>query len=103
MLIVNILLTSVNLFLTIGKKLMERGMVSTITSKGQLTLPKKIREKLNVHSGDKIEFLIDENDNIIIFPIKTSLRDLKGMVPPPDKNVTLKDMDDAIILEGSKI
>lgn len=78
-------------------------MVSTITSKGQLTLPKKIREKLNVHSGDKVEFLIDDNDKIFILPVKTSMTELKGMVPPPGKKVSLKDMEDAIILEGSKI
>jgi antitoxin PrlF len=78
-------------------------MVATITSKGQLTLPKKIREKLNVHSGDKVEFLIDENDNIFILPVKTSVKELKGMVPPPGKVVSLKDMEGAIILEGSRI
>ncbi len=78
-------------------------MVSTITSKGQLTLPKKIRKKLNVHSGDKVEFLIDEDDNVLILPVKTSMIKLKGMVPPPTKKVSLQDMEDAIEFEGSKL
>ncbi|MBN1894039.1 AbrB/MazE/SpoVT family DNA-binding domain-containing protein, partial [bacterium] len=35
-------------------------MVSTMTSKGQLTVPKKVRERLKLHAGDKLEFIFDE-------------------------------------------
>ena len=47
--------------------------------------------------------LIDENDKVFIFPIKTSMKQLKGMVPATQKKVTLADMEDAIEIEGSKI
>jgi AbrB family looped-hinge helix DNA binding protein len=34
---------------------------SLLTVKGQTTIPKKIREYLNLHPGDKIDFIVDEN------------------------------------------
>jgi AbrB family looped-hinge helix DNA binding protein len=36
-------------------------MTSKVTSKGQVTLPKKIREKLGIHTGDSLVYEIDGN------------------------------------------
>jgi antitoxin PrlF len=58
-------------------------MVSTTTSKGQITLPKAIRNKLNLKTGDKIEFATDEAGAVRIIPLKSSVRELKNMVPKP--------------------
>lgn len=71
-------------------------MVATITSKGQLTLPKEIRKILNLHSGNKVEFMIDSDGNVKMVPIKSSIKELKGVVPKPKKTVGLDDMQDAI-------
>lgn len=71
-------------------------MVSTITSKGQITLPKKIRKKLNLHAGNKVEFIIDSKGTVKMIPIKASIKDLKGMLPKPNKPVSLEDMQSAI-------
>lgn len=35
-------------------------MVATLTSKGQITLPKQIREQLDLHSGDRLDFVLCE-------------------------------------------
>ena len=35
--------------------------VSTITAKGQTTVPKSVRQALGVDSGDRIAFVVDEN------------------------------------------
>jgi antitoxin PrlF len=64
-------------------KKIERIMVSTTTSKGQITLPKAIRNKLNLKAGDKIEFATDEAGAVRIIPLKSSVRELKNMVPKP--------------------
>ena len=53
-------------------------MLSTVTSKGQVTVPKKLREKFGIHSQDKIEFSV-AGDHIILKPVKT-LQDLRGCV-----------------------
>ena len=38
--------------------------VATMTQKGQITIPKKIREALNLHMGDKVDF-IEEPDGTV--------------------------------------
>jgi len=35
-------------------------MQATITSKGQITIPKKLRNHLNLSTGDKVEFVLDK-------------------------------------------
>ena len=71
-------------------------MTSTITSKGQITLPGKIRKKLNLTTGDKVDFIINEAGQVILHPQKKSLKELKGMVPKAQKVVTLDAMKKAI-------
>ena len=78
-------------------------MISTLTSKGQLTVPKEVRELLKLKTGDKIQFMINKEGKIELSPIKVRLKDLKGILPPPKKKVTLKDMENAIIDSGGKI
>ena len=75
-------------------------MFSTLTRKGQLTIPKSIRKKFKLHRGDKIEFLIDNEGAIVLVPVKSSVKELKGMVPPPDKSVSLEEMQEAIESRG---
>ena len=36
-------------------------MQATITSKGQITIPKKLRNNLHLNAGDKVEFVLDKN------------------------------------------
>jgi antitoxin PrlF len=43
-----------------------------ITSKGQITIPKELRDRLNVNEGDQLRFLIDD-DIVKIEPIKKKL------------------------------
>ena len=77
-------------------------MTATITSKGQLTIPKAIREQLNLQSGDKVEFLVDKDGSVRIVTITASITKLKGMVPRPKKVVSLEEMNKAIEMEGGK-
>lgn len=69
---------------------------STLSSKGQITLPKDIRDRLNLHVGDRLDFAVEEDGSIRIVPLTTSVRDLKGMVPPPGRPLGLEEMDEAI-------
>lgn len=40
--------------------------ISRVTSKGQITIPKAIRERLNLEEGDKVAFIEDESGKIVI-------------------------------------
>ena len=54
--------------------------VSTITSKGQITIPKKIREHLHVQAGDKIDFILDKSGKVVFEPATLDVAELKGML-----------------------
>lgn len=72
-------------------------MQATITSKGQITIPKKLRNHLHLSTGDKVEFILDEKQqSASITPLHHSAALLKNILPKPKKIVTLEDMDDAI-------
>ena len=72
-------------------------MQATITSKGQITIPKKLRDYLHIGAGDKVEFLFDKKQqSASIIPLHKSAALLKGILPKPKKIVSLEDMDHAI-------
>lgn len=70
-------------------------MQATITSKGQVTLPKPIRDRLHLRPGDKIDFML-EGDVLRVTPVTAPVTQLKGMVPKPAVPVSLQEMDAAI-------
>ncbi len=71
-------------------------ITATITSKGQITIPKNIRDHLDLHAGDKISFIEDEDGSINLVPVKKPLSVLKGLVPKPKTAVSVEDMNNAI-------
>lgn len=72
-------------------------IMSTITSKGQITIPKEIRDKLMLGTGDKIEFVITKDREALIRPISKKVDDLFGKLHPPGVNaVSIEAMDEAI-------
>ena len=76
---------------------------ATVTSKGQITIPRDIRGKLNLHPGDKINFVTDENGKIYFLPTTKSITSLKGIVPKPDKPVTVEEMKATVKRKGGTI
>ena len=68
---------------------------STLTKKGQTTIPVDIQKFLNIHAGDKLQYFID-GDKIVLMPKSLSISDLKGALPKPKKPVSIEDMDKAI-------
>jgi antitoxin PrlF len=78
-------------------------MRSTVTTKGQITIPIEIRNKFHLKSGDEIEFFILESGKIECIPVTTSIKELKGFLPKPKKRVSLEDMDIVIRERNKKI
>ena len=81
----------------------DRTHTTKVTTKGQITVPKPIREHLKIAKGDRIEFLIGVNGNVTIMAATADVRRLKGMVTKPAKPVTVADMNQAIEAEGGTI
>ena len=73
-------------------------IVSKITSKGQITIPKIIRKYLKVDVSDTIEFTLLEDGKVLITSEKKSATALFGMLNhrKPAKPVNLEEMDAAI-------
>ncbi|MDO9129238.1 MAG: AbrB/MazE/SpoVT family DNA-binding domain-containing protein [Anaerolineales bacterium] len=56
-------------------------MLSTrIGRRGQIVLPREVRQRIKVDEGDQIAFIID-GEQVIIKPITQNLLDLRGSVP----------------------
>ena len=76
--------------------------VATMTSKGQITLPKEIREQLKLQPGDRVEFLIGVDGRITVWPVTSDITTLKGLIPKSKQPVTLKAMQAAIKKRGGR-
>ncbi|WDN88239.1 hypothetical protein BuS5_01207 [Desulfosarcina sp. BuS5] len=71
--------------------------LATLTTKGQVTIPKKIRELLKLHTGDKIEIIVTEKREAIIRPISKKVDDVFCKLHKPGrKAVTLEAIDEAV-------
>ena len=75
---------------------------STITSKGQVTIPVSIRTALGLESGGRIEFIEVESGKYAIIPATNPIENLKGMLRKPEKPISIEDMNTAITKQGSK-
>ena len=77
-------------------------MTTVITSKGQVTIPKPVRDKLKLHTGDRLDFIVEPDGTARIVPVTASIKELKGLVPAPRRKLSLEDMDDAIAKGAAK-
>jgi antitoxin PrlF len=75
---------------------------ATITSKGQLTLPKQVRDALGLQAGDRVDFVAALDGRYTLVPIKSSITHLKGCIPPPKKSVTIDAMRHAVSQRASQ-
>ena len=72
-------------------------VLATLTSKGQVTIPKTIRESLKLNTGDKIEIIVTEKREAVIRPVSKKVDDIFCKLHKPGrKAVSLEAMDDAI-------
>ena len=75
---------------------------ATITSKGQITIPKEVRDALGVGAGDRVEFVAEEEGVYKVVAATRDVRHLKGLVPKPAKPVSVQAMNRAIARAGSR-
>ena len=76
---------------------------STMTSKGQITVPKTIRDTLQLETGDRVQFRLRDDGVIEMSPETGDLMALFGILKPPkNKQVTIEEMERAIRRGGSR-
>ena len=69
---------------------------ATMTSKGQVTIPKEVRDALRLETGHRIAFQMRSDGIVEMRPENVDLMSLRGILKSSVKGVTLQDMKEAI-------
>jgi AbrB family looped-hinge helix DNA binding protein len=71
---------------------------STLTSKGQITLPKAVREHLQIEAGDQVEFAIGDDGSVSVTVRRGSASKLFGLLRRTDRAAvpSVREMDEDI-------
>lgn len=69
---------------------------ATVTSKGQITIPKEVRDALGLDTGHRVSFVLRENGVVEMHPENVDLMSLSGIFKPAVKGVTIADMKEAV-------
>ena len=76
---------------------------ATITSKGQITIPVRVRAALGVEAGDRVEFVEVEKGQFAIIAATRSVRELNGMFRGKRSGrVSIEEMNSAIARRAAK-
>ncbi len=74
---------------------------STVTTKGQVTIPLDVRRRLGLDAGDRIEFVEIGDGMFAIKPAIDDVRSLKGVLRKPSKPVSVEDMNAVVRARGA--
>lgn len=70
---------------------------AVVTSKGQVTIPHDIRQQLNIHKGDKLNFIVTGEHSCKIIPASIDIHDLIGCMQSNKPAPTIEQMDSDIM------
>jgi len=72
-------------------------VTATLTTKGQITIPKAVRESLHLHAGDRVEFVIHGDCEATLKPITKSVDEVFGKLHSPSgPHRTVEEMKEAV-------
>jgi AbrB family looped-hinge helix DNA binding protein len=75
---------------------------ATVTSKGQLTLPKAIRDLLRLGAGDRVDFIVKDDGTVVLRPATVDVRELKGLLHRKGRtSLSVEEMNAIIRRRGS--
>ncbi len=76
---------------------------ATLTSKGQVTIPKEVRDHLKLRAGDRLNFVVSAEGEVLLKPAKLHVRDLYGLLQRKGRRpVSIEDMDAAVLRSFAK-
>ena len=70
--------------------------IATVTTKGQVTIPKPVREALRLAAGDRVEFVDLGNGRFELIAVTRDVTELRGMLGPAATPVSTAAMDNAV-------
>lgn len=69
---------------------------AVLSSQGRITIPKPVRDRMNLKPGDRIEVIVQADGTALLIPRRYRLADLKHILPPPKRALTVEEMNEAI-------
>lgn len=70
---------------------------ATVTSKGQITIPKSVRQQLHLHTGDKVDFVVREGGEVLFRPVCRCAHEVFGRLAKRGRSpLSVEEMDDAV-------
>ena len=70
---------------------------STLTSKGQITIPREVRERLHLKTGSRVDFIVEPSGQVVLKPLNRNFRSIRGIVRSQRKRpVSIQEMNEAI-------
>lgn len=70
---------------------------ATLTTKGQVTIPKAVRDHLKLDTGARVDFVIEDDGTVVMKPVTRHVRELAGLLHRPGRRtVSVEEMDRAI-------
>lgn len=79
-------------------------MLATMTSKGQLTLPKGIRDRLGLSAGSRLDFQVNEQGWLLARPVTNTALGLAGLLRRSGQvAVSVEDMDEAVLATAAQL
>ena len=70
---------------------------ATLTTKGQITIPKEVREHLGVDTGDRLSFIVRDDGTVLVEPLTRDVRELGGLLHRSrSRSMTTLEMDEAV-------
>ncbi len=73
-------------------------MLATVTDKGQVTVPKNIRDQLHIETGSKLDFEVEEDGSLRVRVLARGSENLFGLVHRPGmSSLSVESMDEGIV------
>ncbi|MFO7811109.1 MAG: AbrB/MazE/SpoVT family DNA-binding domain-containing protein [Candidatus Delongbacteria bacterium] len=70
---------------------------TTMTTKGQVTIPKQVRDELHLHSGDKIEITVTKDGEAVLKPVTKTVDEVFGILYKKGRKAkSIEEMDEAV-------
>jgi antitoxin PrlF len=75
--------------------------IAKLTIKGQITIPKEIRDHLGLQAGSQVEFVIDETGKVKLIPLNVPVEALSGILHQPGMKAATQEELETAIAEGA--
>lgn len=73
-------------------------MLATVTVKGQVTVPKSLRDQLNIEPGTQLDLKLNDDGTMLVKPLKRSVLSIVGLLHRPGrKAATIEQMSQAAV------